>query len=157
MTEGAPGTAEQVSPSCNGRGPPRRIERRRRCSEEAREEGELFDRANRIEGRLAVSLGHIVGNCIELASRGFVPLGLKKLVGDTHLDVVRLAGEQQERLVLGLPAKAGDRAAIAVIVSLSGYRVPGENDIRQTVNPERSLPGGVIGLVRKDHHVRDLL
>src|SRR5207245_9328978 len=40
MTERAPGTAEQVSPSCNGLGPSRRIGRRRRCSEEAREEGE---------------------------------------------------------------------------------------------------------------------
>src|SRR5207245_5791187 len=136
MTEGAPGTAEQVSPSCNGRGPTRRIEITLMCSEEAREEVELFYRTNRIEGRLAVSLGHIVGNCIELASRGFVPLGLKELVGDTHLDVVRLAGEQQERLVLGLPAKTGDRAVIAVVVRLARDRMAGENDIRPTVNPE---------------------
>src|SRR6266511_2295152 len=107
MTERAPGTAEQRSPSCNGLGPSRRIGRRRRCSEEAREDGELFDRTDRIKGRLAISLGHVVGNCSELASRGFIPLGLKELVGDTHLDVVRLAGEQQERLVLGLPAKTG--------------------------------------------------
>src|SRR6266550_8208969 len=108
MTERAPGTAEQVSPSGNGLGPSRRIARRRRCREEAREEGELFDRTDRIKGPLAVSLGHVVGNCTELASRCFIPLGLKELVGDTHLDVVRLAGEQQERLILGLPAKTGD-------------------------------------------------
>src|SRR5207244_12081691 len=52
-----------------------------------------------------VSLGHVVGNGIELASRGSVPLGLKGLVGDTHLDVVRLAGEQQERLVWAFQPK----------------------------------------------------
>src|SRR5712691_8953654 len=119
MTERAPGTAEQVSPSSNGLGPSRRIGRRRRRSEEAREEGELFDRTDRIKGRLAVSLGHVVGNCIELARRGLIPLRLKELVGDTHLDVVRLAGEQQERLVLGLPAKTGDRTVIAIVVRLA--------------------------------------
>src|SRR4029453_7963171 len=130
MTERAAGTAEQVSPSCEGRGPSRRIGRRRRCSEEAREEGELFDRTDRIKGRLAVSLGHVVGNCIQLARRGFVPPGLKELVGYTHFDVIRLAGKQQERLVLGLPAKTGDRAVIAVVVRLAGDRMAGKDDIR---------------------------
>src|SRR5207245_9925751 len=156
MTERAAGTAEQVSPYSNGLAPPWPIGRRHRCCEEAREEGKLFDRTDRIKGLLAVSLGHVVGNSIVLASRGFIPLGLKELVGDTHLDVVRLAGEQQERLVLGLPAKTSDRAVIAVVVRLAGDRMAGEDDIRPTVNPERSLHGGVIGLVGKDHLVRDL-
>src|SRR5438445_4943096 len=151
MTERAAGTAEQVAPSSNGLGAPWPIGRRQRCCEEAREEGKFFDRTDRIKRLFAVSLGHVVGNSIELASRGFIPLGLKELVGDTHLDVVRLAGEQQERLVLGLPAKTSDRAVIAVVVRLSGDRMAGEDDIRPTVNPERSLHGSVIGLVHEDH------
>src|SRR5207244_4237200 len=141
MTERAPGTAEQVAHSSNGLGPPWPIGRRRRCCEEAREEGKLFDRTDRIEGLLAVSLGHVVGNSIELASRGFVPLGLKELVGDTHLDVVRLAGEQQERLVLGLPAKTGDRAVIAVVVRLAGARMAGEDDARLADGPVEGCEG----------------
>jgi len=64
--------------------------------------------------------------------------------------------EQQERLVLGLPAKTSDRAVIAVVVRLAGDRMAGEDDIRPTVNPERSLHGYVIVLVCEDHLVRDL-
>src|SRR2546428_11608212 len=135
MTERAAGTAEQVSPSSYGLGPRWPIGRRHRCCEEARGEEKLFDRTYRIKGLLAVSLGHVVGNSIELACRGFIPLGLKELVGDTHLDVVRHAGEQQERLVLGLPAKTGDRTVIAVVVRLAGDRMAGEDDIRPTPSP----------------------
>ena len=113
MAERAPDTAEQASPSRNGRGPSRRIGRRRRCREEAREEGELFDRTDRLKGRRAISLGHVVGNRNELASRGFIPLGLKELVGDTHLDVVRLAGENQQGRVLRLPAEPTDATVVA--------------------------------------------
>src|SRR2546427_1752484 len=36
----------------------------------------------------------------ELARCGLVALGLEQLVGDSHFDVVRLAGEQQQGLVL---------------------------------------------------------
>ena len=50
----------------------------------------------------------------ELAGRRLVALGLEQLVGDAHLDVVGLAREQQQRLVLRLPAEARDGAVVAV-------------------------------------------
>ena len=43
---------------------------------------------------------------------------LEKLIADAHFDVVSLSGEDQERLVLGLPTEAGDRAVIAVVIGL---------------------------------------
>ena len=49
-----------------------------------------------------------------------VALGLEQLVGDAHLDVVGLAGEHQQRLVLRLPSEARDRAVVAVVVRLAG-------------------------------------
>src|SRR5216684_2136545 len=156
MAERAPGIGEQLSAPCNRIGPSRCIGRRRRCRQEAREEGELFDRADHLESRLAIGLGDVVGNRRKLASRGFIALGLKQLVADTHFHVVRLAGEQQEGFVLGLPSKPRDRAVIAVVVRLAGDRMASEDNIGPAVDPECFLLGCVIDLVRKDHLVRDL-
>ena len=44
------------------------------------------------------------------------PLLGKYLVGSSHLHVVSLAGEHQQRFVLRFPAKAGDRSIIAVAI-----------------------------------------
>ena len=81
--------------------------------QEALEVGELLDGADR---RRHGSCRDVVGHRRELAGRGLVTLGLEQLVGDAHLDVVGLAGEEQQRLVLSLPAEAGDRAVVAVAV-----------------------------------------
>src|SRR5438093_12731043 len=113
MTERAPSTVKQVSASPDGLGPSRRVGRRRRGLQEARKECELFDRTDRIKRRRAVGLGNVIRNCRKLACRGFIALGLKQLVVDTHFDVVCLAGEQQERLLLSLPSKPGDRSVLA--------------------------------------------
>ena len=40
----------------------------------------------------------------------------ENFIGDTHLHVVGLAGKQFQRLVLRLPAEAGDGAIIAVVI-----------------------------------------
>ena len=65
---------------------------------------------------LARARGHVVGDRGELAARGLVPLLLKALAGDPHLDVVGLGGEEQQRLVLRLPAEPADRSVVAVPV-----------------------------------------
>jgi hypothetical protein len=46
--------------------------------------------------------------------------GWEELVADPHLDVVGLAGEHSQRLVLRLPAKAGDCPVIAAAVRVTG-------------------------------------
>ena len=79
--------------------------------QEALEVGEVFDGID-----LARARGHVVGDRGELAARGLVPFLLKALAGDPHLDVVGLGGEDQQRLVLCLPAEPADRSIVAVPV-----------------------------------------
>ena len=157
MAERAADGGEQLPAPRDRFDTPRRIERRRRRREEAREEGELLDRAQALDQRLGDALGGVVGDRRELAARGLVALGLKELVGDPHLDVVRLAGEQEQRLVLSLPSEPRDRAVVAVVVRLAGDRVAGENDVGPALDPEILLPGRVVGLVREDRLIGDLL
>ena len=61
----------------------------------------------------------LLGTAAIWQARCFVALGREQLVGDAHLDVVGLAGEQQQRLVLRLPAEPRDRAVVAVVVGLA--------------------------------------
>ena len=88
--------------------------------------------------------------------RGFIPLRLEQFVGDTHFNVIRFAGEQEQRLVLSLPSETGNRAVIAVLIRLAGDRAAGEHNIRPAANPQRALVWCVGGLVREEHAVRDL-
>src|SRR5437016_13780277 len=44
------------------------------------------------------------------------PILRKQFVGDAHFHVVSLAGEDHQRLVLGLPAKTADSAIVAVVI-----------------------------------------
>ena len=68
-----------------------------------------------------------------------VALGLEQLVGDAHLDVVGLAGEQQQRLVLRLPAEARDGAVIAVAVRLTRDGAAGQDDVGPAADAQRAL------------------
>ena len=63
---------------------------------------QLSTPARRCRRALVIAVGHLR----ELAGRGLVAFGLEQLVGDAHLHVVGLAGEEQQRLVLRLPAEA---------------------------------------------------
>src|SRR5215469_18812289 len=48
------------------------------------------------------------------AIRRLIPLGIENQVRDSHFHVIRLSGEQEERLVLGFQAEAGYGAVISV-------------------------------------------
>src|SRR5262245_60017923 len=78
---------------------------RRGRREEAHEEGELVDGARRRDRIPRGGVGDAVRLGGSLAVRVLLALGLEQLVGDAHLDVVGLAGEEQQRLVLRLPAE----------------------------------------------------
>src|SRR5262245_54536772 len=69
---------------------------------------------------------------------------LKELVADAHLDVVSLAGEDKQRLVLRFPTEARDAAVVAAAVELAGY-------------PESGLERSVGAQVVADDPVGDLL
>src|SRR5262249_48993841 len=75
----------------------------------------------------------------------------EELVANALLDVVRLAGEEQQRFVLGLPAEARDRPVVAASVRIAG----GQEPLRPAENAERSLRRGVGRLVGHDGGVRD--
>ena len=64
---------------------------------------------------LVTSLGTVANWQAGVSSRSVWNSSLR----DAHLDVVGLAGEQQQRLVLRLPAEAGDGAVVAVVVGLT--------------------------------------
>src|SRR5882762_5254820 len=96
VTQRAPDLAEQGLAPCDGRGASGRIRRRRRRRQETHEEGELLDRADCLLWRRAGGVGDCVWSRHKLAVRRFIPLGLKQLVRDPHLHVVRLAREQEQ-------------------------------------------------------------
>ncbi len=125
-----------------------------RCRQETHEDREPFDVTARIG---IVGVGGVVRNRLELAGEVFFPLGLEQLVGDTLLDVVRLAREQKQRLVLRLPAETRDRAVIAVVIGLAGDRATGDVEIRPAFDPQRALLARVGSLVCEYRAVRDLL
>src|SRR5262249_54732765 len=83
----------------------------------------------------------IVRRCHSLAARGLVALLREELVGDTHLDVVGLACEHQQRLVLRLPAEAGDGAIVAAGVGHAA------DDAVGVTSYTLRLPGGRAGRV----------
>src|SRR5262249_12136728 len=120
VTERAPDVAKQALAAGDRLGATWGVESRGRWGEEAHKEREFLDGAERLQGRHGVGVGHVVRHRRELARRVFLALRLKQFVGDAHFDVVGFAGEQEERLDLGFPAKARDGAVIAVEVRLAG-------------------------------------
>ena len=84
-----------------------------------------------------------------------VALGLEHLVGDPHFDVVGLAGEQQQRLVLPLPAEPRDRAVVAVVVGLPRDRAAGEMVVRPPADAERLRADAVAARFASQRRVRD--
>src|SRR6267378_6354020 len=157
VTESATDAAEQALAVRDRRGSSRRIGRRRRRREEAHEETEFFDVAYRVKSGRGSRIGDAVRNRRELAARSFIPLGLKQLVGDALLDVVRFAGEEEQRFVLRLPPKTRDRAVIAVVVAYARDRAAGSVEIRVAPDSQRALLTAVARHVGEDRAVRNLL
>src|SRR5215469_214187 len=106
MAQSAPDVGEYLSASGNRGGSAWCVGRWGGWGEEAHEGGKLLNGAEGLGASDAIGVDHRVRHRRKLAAGRLVALGLKDLVGDAHLDVVRLAGEEQQRLVLCLPAKA---------------------------------------------------
>ena len=90
-------------------------------AKEAHKERKLLDPTHDLTVRHRVGVGDIVVRSRKLTFRRLVALALKQLVADSHFDVVRLGGKEQQRFVLSLPAKARDRAIVRAGVNESGY------------------------------------
>ena len=88
---------------------------------------------------------------------GFIAFGRECLVADSHLDVVGLAREDQQRLVLRLPAEAGDRPVVAVVVGLTGDRIAAQHDVGPAADAERLFGAGRGGLVLRGSRCRESL
>jgi hypothetical protein len=71
-----------------GKGRPPARPDRRRGGRGYSERRKVCDGADLVHAR-----DHIVGHRRELTARGLVTLALEQLVGDPHLDVVRLTGD----------------------------------------------------------------
>ena len=88
--------------------------------------------------------GDAFRSSVELAVRIAFALVLEEIVGDAHFDVVGFAGEQQQRLVLRLPAESRDRGVVSIDIEVSG-------------NTQRSLLLGIGRQRRLKRAVRDVL
>src|SRR5215475_12433935 len=140
-------------PLVYGGGAARRRLGRNGRSEEAHEGGELLRAAHGLDGRGGVGVCGVVGYGGELAARRLLTLLGKELVGDALLDVVRLAREDQERLVLCLPAEARDGAVVAARVGRAGDL----DSIGAAADAESGLAVGGHGEVVQDGAVWDAL
>src|SRR5207245_5743583 len=107
---------EQPTTPRNRRGAARRVWGRLRRGQESHEEGKLLDVADGDGHVRAVRRRNVVGLWLRLTPRRLVPLRLEEFARDAHLDVVGLAREQQERLVLRLPAEPRNGPVVAVEV-----------------------------------------
>ncbi len=153
VTEGTAHALEEVAAVGDRVGSARLVRRRGRRGQEAHEVSEPLHPAERFDRTRRLGVRDVVGRLRELAVRRLIPLGLEELVADAHLDVVGLAREEKQRLVLGLPAKARDGAVVAVHVGRAVER----DAVRPAADAERALAGSVRGLIRHDRTVRDLL
>src|SRR5579863_1715323 len=91
-------------------------------SQHAHEIGESLDVGENGGIRGTGSGGEIDGvlrSGVEETAGSFVALLREKLVGDAHLNVVSLAGEQEKGFVLSLPAKPRDGAVVAAAVHVA--------------------------------------
>src|ERR1700674_4738319 len=89
---------------------------------------------------------------VEETTRSLVAFLGEELVRDPHLDVVGLAGEYEEGLVLRLPSEAGDRAVVGAAV-----RGASQVRVRVTRNAQPRLQRGVSTHVRQDRRIGDRL
>src|SRR5439155_2787082 len=126
-------------------------EGRGRRSQEPHEEAEPLDGADGVRRGGAVGVGRGVRRAGELTILRLVALLREQLVGDAHLDVVGLAREEQERLVLRLPPEPRDGPIIAVVVR--GARDP--DPVRPAGDTEGRLAAGIGGLVVGDGALGD--
>src|SRR5262252_9630974 len=144
---------EEVLAVGDGGGAARHRLGRQGRSEEAHEGGELLRTAHGLGGRGGVRVRDVVRHGGELAARRLLALLGEELVRDALLDVVRLAREDQERLVLRLPAEARDRAVVAAGVG----RASDVDAVGTAADAESGLAVGRRGEVVQDGAVRDAL
>src|SRR5207245_3215160 len=135
----------------------RRVWRRGGRRQEALKEGELLDRVQSGRCGRDLGVGDVIRDSGELAVRVLLTLLLKQLVRDAHLDVVCLAREQQQGLVLRLPPEPGDRSVVAVVVHPPRDRSPGYEEAGMAADPELLLAGAVGGPLGHAGGVRDVL
>ena len=121
-------------------------EGRARRGQEPHEEGELLDGADRVRRGGALGIGRVIRRAGELTIRRLVALLWEQLIGNSHLDVVGLAREEQERLVLRLPPESRDGAVVAVVVG--GTR--DSDAVRPAGDAEGGLAARIDGLVVGD-------
>jgi hypothetical protein len=81
----------------------------------------------------------------------------KQPVTDPHLHVVCLPGEEQERLVLGLPPEAGERTVVAVGSRLARDGVAGDDDVGSAADSKHPLLTRIGTLIGDDGAVGDLI
>ena len=99
--------------------------------------------ADRVDCRHAVEVDIVPPNGQELTCRGLVALGREQLVGDAHFVVIRLGRGDEQRCVVGLPSKPGDRTLDFVRLRVAGGLVAGESDIRTTQDSKRLVARGI--------------
>src|SRR6185503_17025132 len=100
--------------------------------------GEFLDTAQHVGRGSAVHVGRVVRRGGVLAVGILRALLREQLVADALLDVVGLAGEHQEGLVLRLPAEPRDGPVVAVAVGVGA----GEGEVWSTENAERRTRAG---------------
>ena len=97
-------------------------------------------------------MDNVLRGSIKHTTGGLVAFLRKELVGHSHLNVIRLAREQQKRFVLCLPSEAGQRPVIGTPVGRSAdmrIGVPGD--------PPLSVAGCIRIHVGEDFHIGDCL
>src|SRR5437016_9434757 len=119
VTQGASGPTKQASASSDGLDSTGCVIRRLGGSQEAHEQGKLFDPADGIRDSGAIRVCHVVRGWTIQTSWIFVPFGLKQFISDPHFHVVGFAGKEQKRLILSLPSETGNRAVIAILIRLT--------------------------------------
>jgi hypothetical protein len=157
VTERAPGPHERAAPNADRGRAAWRVGRRSGRRQEPLEESEFLDRAQSGRSGRDLSVGDIIGDSGELAMRILLALLLEQLVRDAHLDVVGLAREHQQRLVLGLPSEPGNRSIIAIVVRVPRDCPSRHGDVGAAHDAELVLSGGAVRLVRQNQTVRNLL
>ena len=126
------------------RRPSRSDQGRHRRGEQPHEERRTFRSSSSTPSGVVASVSVMLfGVAVELAGRRLVALSLEQLVGDAHFDVVGLAGEHQQRLVLRLPAEPRDRAVVAVVVGLPGDCPARDVEVRPAADAQCVLRRGV--------------
>ena len=130
----------------------RRLRGRLRRREEPHERGEFGDVAERLGHGRRPEVRDIFGSPIEQTRGGLIALRREQLARDPHLDVVGFSREEQEGLVLGLPAEPCDAAVIAARIGAARPL-----SIRPSDDSQRGPARTLLVRVRQDRGVLDLL